>query len=583
MFMRSRIAAFILFLTFAALPAAAQEFGPGLLPADTSFVIYSRGTAHAEASYPDNPAVKSWNSPEFAQLRQQGVNYFLRHSDWKVNGRPVSFTSANVEQIFSLLKSPMILGYSGSAGISSLFQASTPTAKQLMDAGGMFLIVDVTGKTAQFDLLFKIIEANIPKEIARTPLNLSGINAEKFTGPQNTAFAARVGNYFVLSSQQKFLQDLIARLSARSVQTNSLAVEPSFQRCRSNPDPDSVSEIYFRFPDLSKNPIPANKQFDTTAAMRPLHLDSIRAVCGSFAITQQGEHTRWAVLGDASAGGLFNVFGANRSHFDSLALAPASAYSYSVYSYDLPAIYNLVRSAAVAGLPQDQQAPIGLVEGMVGMQAGMPIVDVLGLISGEFATFQLDSGTHTPLPMYAITISDSAKVSSLIQKLGTNFVVEDSHDDGVTLYKYARAVQDGEDAKSSRPAAPQYYMAIAPHFLIVGTDKQMLRNTVKSGATPTSSSLASSAEITSLRAALPHDLLGLSVADYTHQDWMADMMKSLEQPDGTDKSKLSPEDIQFIESLKKFAATTVGKTLMRRSVAGWWKDTDGIHYEGFSQ
>jgi hypothetical protein len=336
-------------------------------------------------------------------------------------------------------------------------------------------------------------------------------------------------------------------------------------------------------PDLTKNPIPASKQFDTSAAMRPLHLDSIRAVCGSFAITQQGEHTRWAVLGDASAGGLFNVFGANRSHFDSLALAPPSAYSYSVYSFDLPAIYKLVRSAAVAGLPPDQQAPIELVEGMVGMQAGMPIMDVLGLISGEFATFQLDSSAHTPLPMYAITISDSAKVSSLMHKLGTNFIVEDSHDDGVTLYKYARAVQDGEDAKSSGPAPPQYYMAIAPHFLIVATDKQMLRSAVKSGSTPASSSLASSPETISLRAALPHDLLGLSVADYTRQDWIGDMVKSLEQPDGADKSKLSPEDIQFFEALKKFAATTVGKTLMRRSVAGWWKDVDGIHYEGFSQ
>jgi len=580
---RSRSAAFILLLTFAALPAAAQEFGPELLPADTSFVVYSRGSAHAEAAYPDNPAVKSWNSPEFALLRQQAVNYILRHNDWKVNGRPVNFTSANVEQIFSFLKSPMMLGYSGSADFNAFAKAGALSGNDLMGTGGMFLILDVAGKTAQFDLLFKIIEANIPKEVARAPLNLSGINAEKFTGPQNTAFAARVGNYFILSNQQKVMQDLISRINSRAAQANSLAVDSSFQRCRSNPDPDSVSEIYFRFPDLTKNPISPSPQFDTAAAVRPLHLDSIRAVCGSFAITQQGEHTRWMVLGDISTGGLFNVFGANRSHFDSLALAPPSAYSYSVYSYDLPAIYKLVRSAAEAGLPKEQQSAIQVVEGMVGMQASMPIVDVLGLISGEFATFQLDSGTHTPLSMYAITISDSEKVSSLIHKLGTNFIVEDSHDDGVTLYKYARAVQDGEDANSSGLASPQYYMAITPYFLIAGTDKQMVRNAAKSGFTAGSSSLASSPEIVSLRTALPHDLLGLSVADYTHQDWVGDWVKTLEQPDTADKSKLSPEDIQFFETMKKFAATTVGKTLMRRSVGGWWRDSDGFHYEAFSQ
>ena len=48
MFSRSRLAAIILLLTFTALPAVAQEIGPGILPADTSFFMFSQGTAHAE-------------------------------------------------------------------------------------------------------------------------------------------------------------------------------------------------------------------------------------------------------------------------------------------------------------------------------------------------------------------------------------------------------------------------------------------------------------------------------------------------------------------------------------------------------
>ncbi len=92
MFTRSRLAALILLLTFAVLPVAAQEFSPAILPADTSFYIFSRGTAKAEAAYPANPMVQSWNSPEFADLRQQGIAYLIRHSDWKVNGTPVKFT-----------------------------------------------------------------------------------------------------------------------------------------------------------------------------------------------------------------------------------------------------------------------------------------------------------------------------------------------------------------------------------------------------------------------------------------------------------------------------------------------------------
>src|SRR6202042_3154038 len=97
MLTRSRFAAIILLLTFAVLPAAAQEFGPQILPADTSFYIFSRGAAKAEAAYPTNPMVQSWNSLEFEDLRQQGIAYVIRHSDWKVNGTPVKFTPAQTD------------------------------------------------------------------------------------------------------------------------------------------------------------------------------------------------------------------------------------------------------------------------------------------------------------------------------------------------------------------------------------------------------------------------------------------------------------------------------------------------------
>jgi hypothetical protein len=86
-----------------------------------------------------------------------------------------------------------------------------------------------------------------------------------------------------------------------------------------------------------------------------------------------------------------------------------------------------------------------------------------------------------------------------------------------------------------------------------------------------------------LRAALPKELLGLTITDYTRHDWTADFTKSIEDSEKSGQSKLSPEDIQFFDSMKKFNSTRVGKAMMRRSVAGWWKEPDGIHYEGFSQ
>ncbi len=580
MFNRFRLAALGALLAAAAFPAAAQEFGPAMLPADTTFVIYSHGIARAETMYPSNPMIQSWNSADFAQLRQQAVDYWIRHADWKANGRPLKFSSAEVEQMTSFIKSPMMLGFSGGLDMGKLAQPSASATGQIMNAGGMFVIVDLTGKAPQFDFLYKFIEASLPKEIARTRSDFSGVSIEKFTGPNATSFTSRVGNYFVWSNQQKVMEELVSRASSHSASAKNLAADTTFQQCLAKPDADSVSELYFRFPDLSKTSIPASDQYNATAAMNALHLDSLRAICGSIAVTKEGEHSRMFILGDTKAGGIFDVAGPNRAHFDSLALAPATAFSYSGYSFDLTAIYNLVRTAALAALPPQQAMAVSMVEGMAGSQLGMPLTTALSLISGEFATIQLNPGATDPTPLFAITISDSDKVLALIHKLAGSFLVEDSHEAGLTLFtRPTPATPAAKD--SSEPAAPTYYFGVTPHFLLAGTDKAALRKAAHSDSA--GATLADSPEMRTLRAALPNDLLGFSVTDYTHYDWAGEIAKSITDMEKADKAKLSPEDIQFFDNLKKFGTTSYGKMTFRRSVGGWWKAPDGIHYEGFTQ
>jgi hypothetical protein len=585
MLTRSRLAALVL-LTFAALPAAAQEFGPAILPTDTSFFVYSHGTAHAESAYAANPMVQSWTSPEFVQFRDQGINYFTRHSDWKASGHPVKFTPAEAEQIYSFLTSPMILGFSGSMDVGSIFKASTPSAKEFMNSGGIFFILDVTGKTAPFDLLFKVIEANVPKEIIRSRGESGGISMEKFAGPNNTSFAARVGNYFVWSNQQKLISDLISRLGSHSSPTSSLTQDATFQRCRSNPDPDAIYEVYLRVPDLTKASVPgAPGQFDTTAALHSLHLDALRAACGSFAITQKGEHSRWFVMGDTSVGGIFDFFGKNHSHFDSLALAPSTAFSYAAYSVDLSAVYKSVRSAATSAFPQDQAASIPMIEGMAAMRLGTPVTDAIALFGGEIAVIQLDPDSISPSQMFAMSISDPDKVSALVRKYGSDSLVEDSHENGVTLFK-SKPAADSSAANPTDPPIPPSYYAVTPHFLLYGSDKKTLLKAAQSdfaAGTSRASSLTDNPEISTMRAGLPPDLLALSITDYSRENWAAVIVKSMTETDKSDTSKLSPEDIQFFDAVKKFSASALAKIMLRKSVSGWWKDADGIHYEGLSQ
>ena len=579
MLIRSRLAFIIMLLSFAALPAVAQEFGPGILPADTSFVIFSRGTARAEATYPTNPMIQSWNSADFADFRQQAIAYAVRHADWKVNGRPVKFAPAEAEQIFSFLKSPMMIGLSGPIDVSALTKEGGASAKQLMNVNGMFAILDVTGKTPQFDLLFKLIAANIPKEVTHTRTDFSGVSIEKFAGPNNTSFATRVGNYFVWSNQQNVIQDLVSRLNAHSAPADSLGKNANFQRCHATSDPDSVYEMYMRFPDLTKTSIPASAQFDSSAALRSLKLDSLHAICGSIGLTQQGEHSRGLVLGDATAGGVFDFFGANRAHFDTLAFAPQTAYSYFGYSFDLPAIYKTVRAAAMNALPPQQASMVQMVEGMVGMQVGMPVNDVLALVGGEAASIQFDPTANPPSQIYVVTISNPEKVKVLMTKFGASSFDEDSHENGFTLYKSKIAPPD----PSLPQPGPASYIALTPHFLFYGTDKKTLLKAAQSSSATGSASLGDKPEINRLRALLPRELLGLSITDYSHFDWAGQLAKSIDTSEKSDASKLSAEDIQFFETMKKFNTTALGKAMLHSSVDGWWKDSDGIHYEGFDQ
>ena len=110
-----------------------------------------------------------------------------------------------------------MFGFSGAIDVASFAKAGTPTSKQFLNAGGMFVILDVTGKTAQFDLLFRLMTGSVSKDVAHTHSDFSGVGIEKFAGPNNTSLVARVGNYFVWSNQEKVIQDLISQLGSINV------------------------------------------------------------------------------------------------------------------------------------------------------------------------------------------------------------------------------------------------------------------------------------------------------------------------------------------------------------------------------
>jgi hypothetical protein len=578
-----RIAPIAIFIVFTAASLSAQEITPANLPADTSIVVFSHSSAQIRAATPANPMVQTWYSPQTARVRKLLVQYVISEMAPKKTGQKFALTSENTDRLLSVLENSLVFGISGSPDYLALAQTPSNSASNYMKMNGLFFILDISGKEAQFNQLWPALEAALPKEIAHSNYDFAGATIEKFTGPNNTTFAVQTGSRFIWSNQQKVIEQLVVRLKPGESSGNSLAENPDYQHCQAHSLPGAVLDVFFRFPDLSKIPIPATPQFDAAASVKASHLDSMHAVCGNFSMTQEAELGRWMILGDTSEGTLLSWFGSNRTQFDTLALVPPSASSFTVGSFDLQALYKTFKIALGAGMPGRQQASADLMEGMLSMQLGMPIPDMLGVFRGEFASikFPLPSGSQSSdePKVFALTVSNPERILDMIHKLAPASISDETQENGVTFFKTGAQIPTGG---ASQTPATDTYIALTPQLLLMSSDRKVLRDFVsrigptQSGAS--GASLADNPEVRRIRAMFPAEVLGFSVTDYTRSSMQKEMTDAFATAGQQDKSKVTPEELQLMDALKSIPwATFVGG--FHWGVGAWWKDADGIHFE----
>jgi hypothetical protein len=582
-FMRifARLAPILILFALIAVSAPAQEITPANLPADTSLVIYSHSRDKIQAAVPANPMVKAWYSPEYAQIRVLLVQYFIGQMTPKPGAPNIVITPQNIDRMLSVLQNSLVIGVSGTTDFAALAQTSSGSPMQFFKVSGLFFILDTTGKDAEFTQVWPALVAALPKEIAHTKYDFAGTPVDKFAGPNQTTFAARVGNRFVWSNQQTVLEDLIGRLKPGAPAGNSLAENADFQHCNVRPSPGAVLHFFYRFPDFSKIPVPANPQVDTGAMVKAMHLDSIHAICGNIAMTQDAESSQWQILGDTSPGSLLSWAGTNHAQFDTPALAASSTSSITVGTFDLQAFYKTVKSAVVAAMPGRQQASADLMEGMAAMQLGMPITDALGLIRGEFASININSQAADPPGVFALTISDPQKIMDLIHKLPPSMISDEKQESGVIFFK-TDAIFGSEPNKP----APDYF-ALTPRFMLVSSDKQVLHDFVARAGSAQSTvasvaSIMANPDVRRLRAMMPAEVLGFSITDYSSGYFQKEMTKAFAEVQSQDKSKTTPEELQLLQALSQIPwANFMGG--IHWGVSAWWKDADGIHIESHMQ
>ncbi len=167
-----------------------------------------------------------------------------------------------------------------------------------------FLVYDATG---QAELIRKLKSVN-SQAGAWSSYDFHGTQVESRTIGTETTYRAQAANYYLLSDQKQVIEDLIGRFGGTEQPASSLTQVPQYQEARKHIDADAAMEFFFRLPDFSKwAPAPGAKgKLQPEQMLAGLHLEKIHAAGGSLSFAGEAAEIRGAILGDTSAGGLFD-------------------------------------------------------------------------------------------------------------------------------------------------------------------------------------------------------------------------------------------------------------------------------------
>ena len=164
-----------------------------------------------------------------------------------------------------------------------------------------------------------------------------------------------------------------------------------------------------------------------------IRLDAVHSVSGHLAFEGSKTHVQAAILGDASPGTLFDLWAPGQPSPASLAFAPADAISYNYAQVNFLGIYDIVKRVAHAAFPQGQQGNADVLDTMAQARLGMPLVDALGLFSGEFASMQTSPAMDTAKQVFFLGIRKKPETLKLIRTLLSDQLTSERNEGDVTF------------------------------------------------------------------------------------------------------------------------------------------------------
>ena len=587
-----RVSLSICLLACAAVAPAQDQPLENRLPAKTTFYVAWHGRKPLAAARATNSFLRLWDDSEFATARAAMVaEMFSSVPKDKKDKIPLSR-----EDVSALLENPFVLGGIKKAGSATVSVAKPGQPNVDFD---VFLIYELTGKEEILGRLMEMEKSGTPvPSITKSTFRGSEIETVVSGEKKNTYYRSASGRYMVVCQHRELLEDLLTRLAAAAPPAESLANSIEHRAARGEVKPGDALSMFFSLKGLMTmkgiapaGASPAANAPNTEALVRTLHLDRLESISSTVNFDGPTTHVRFALLGDLSQGGLTDIIGAGAPDFSTIAAVPASAAGFNSIRLDFSAFYRILREGIGAMAPAGQPNPADSFEAMVAGQIGMTLPEMMKLLSGEFATVELEPSLDYSDKIFLFSIDKPDDVLHLIRALMTDSITNEEQAGAVTYLAFLSPLSP-KKAGTAGPSRKFWYVAVGPHLLVIAPRKAMARETMARFENAAhAGSLSTDPRFLVARSRLPQNLSGLNYSDLSKIDWTK-LQKQIEQYSQTAASQAATnpnnlnqnqEVAKIIGDMWKRLPLQALSRYIHSSYGGWWKDKHGVYFDSYME
>jgi hypothetical protein len=573
----------LVLLLFIALPLSAQQsvsLDPSLLPSHTVFYLLWRGAPPADVRHA-NALMSFWDDPDTAQLRNTFIQSMLSDTN-KQKDKP-ALTREELNDYAALFDNSFLIGYlpkpaskpatpKSDAPGSPAKSATTPAVPAW---NGMFFVYDRTGKEAILSkavLRLRGAETEIPK---LTNLTVAGVSALKVERKSSVTYWAETGKYAVSANELSVFETILNRVTTKE-KSASLIDSASYLEAKPLLS-GGLMEFYLRLSDITKMAADSSSTNPQIAALvQNLKFDSLHLMAGHLSL--EGAKTRFqgAILGDTSAGTLFDLWADGKASPDTLRFISSNTVSFNESEISFLGIYKVLKQAVNQASPNAAQLTAAL-ESAAQTRLGMTLTDALSLSTGELASVQNSAALDDSQQVRILGIRSKPDALKLLRTIMGDKVSAEHNEGDVTYVKIALG---GTQGSSGVTQYNFYHLAMTPDFLFAASKSEPLHSLLAQSQAASGS--ASAANILAARSKFPAKLNGFSYFDLQKVDWPAAKAKWIAE---SKESAAKAKTTDSADTSKKFTdwLITVDPAVFPRhfhSMTGAsWKDAKGVHFD----